>query len=575
MLRLGSCPKSYALDQDKVVSPADTVARVQACLEKLFPGVLAKIDRVDTGRLGIPVYVSECGPDARAVMPTRKQMGKGATPDQARASALMELVERYSFFHFWESEAFTQLTWSEAEEQWPEQLLPLEQMLQSVDETLAPEQARTVLDLVEWRFCPALDVATGRDVVVPLDWFKKLNEFNGASAGNSPEESILQGACELVERHVCALVDRERPELPTIDPSDSEDTVLRELVDAFERNGVRVLLKDFSLGMPVPTVAAVAWDPSTFPGMSEIVFTAGTSSSPVKAAVRALTEVAQLAGDFSTGRIYEASGLPKFTSLDQFDWLRRGPVVSLRELPDVEHDDIYEELLTLARKLNAQGYALYSVATTPPGMEAAANYNVVPGFAFRERTAHASLGLFVGRSLAEEAPEAQAVVGLEMLAEVYPDAHFVPVFKGLLALRLEDPEEAVRCFALAEPLQPAPGEQALAAFYRAYALSRLERWDEVEEPLTRAAALDSGFKEVFNLRGVSRFKAKRYEEAACDFKAALEIDSGSAPDLANLGLCEKFLGNREAAVDYLNTALHMDPSLDWAMPHLEELLEDE
>ena len=75
--------------------------RVKARLEEKCKGVLAMTDRVDTGRLGIPVFVSQCGPGARKIMPTRKQMGKGASPEQAEASALMELVERFSYFSFW------------------------------------------------------------------------------------------------------------------------------------------------------------------------------------------------------------------------------------------------------------------------------------------------------------------------------------------------------------------------------------------------------------------------------------------------------------------------------------------
>ena len=56
--------------------------------------------RIDSGRLDIPVYLSLLGVDARRVVPTHKQMGKGATPVQAEASALMELVERFSFFSY-------------------------------------------------------------------------------------------------------------------------------------------------------------------------------------------------------------------------------------------------------------------------------------------------------------------------------------------------------------------------------------------------------------------------------------------------------------------------------------------
>ena len=85
---------------------------------------------------------------------------------------------------------------------------------------------------------------------------------------------------------------------------------------------------------------ALVMDPATFPAASEIVFTAGTASSPQKAAIRALTEIAQLGGDFETGSNYEASGLPKFTRPEQFAWLTSGPMVSIHDLPSVADSDI-------------------------------------------------------------------------------------------------------------------------------------------------------------------------------------------------------------------------------------------
>ena len=67
------------------------IGRVRARLEAAQADILAETRRVDVDRLGIPVYLSVCGADARRVMPTRKQMGKGSSPAQAQASALMEL----------------------------------------------------------------------------------------------------------------------------------------------------------------------------------------------------------------------------------------------------------------------------------------------------------------------------------------------------------------------------------------------------------------------------------------------------------------------------------------------------
>jgi ribosomal protein S12 methylthiotransferase accessory factor len=566
-------PKGYTADQDKICPPAETAALAKAAFARLGSGVLAETRRIDTGRLGIPVFMSLCGESARAVMPTRKQMGKGASPEQAEASALMELAERFSFFSFWQTtDRFITATWSEAEAHFGDALAPLALIRASVGETLDDDKTRRILDLVPWRFAPAYDVATGKELAIPLDWFKILNEFNGSSAGNCFEESVLQGACELVERHVCTLIDRNRPKLPTIDPATVDDPVLTGLLAAFHREGIRVWLKDFTQSMPVPTVGAIAYDPATFPHSSEIVFTAGTATSPVKAAIRALTEVAQLAGDFETSSNYEASGLPKFTNLDDAAWVTGGPTVPLHSLPSLERPDIAEELAALATSLAALGYPLLTIDITHKELGLSANYNIVPGFAFRERTPAASLGLFTGRILAEEADPQTADAGLAALAEIYPSAPFVPFFEGMLSLRQGDPEAALAPFACAEALQPRDEDKALAAFYQAHALSQLGRFEEIVPLLDRAVALCPEVKEYFNLRGVARFKAGDFEAAAVDFEAALALDAGSAMDLANLGLCQLRLGRKDLAAHYLGSALELDPDIAFARDSLNTLL---
>jgi len=573
MITLTRCEKTYDKDQDKAVPPEVTVARVREALGRHGDSILAETRRIDTGRLGIPVFLSVAGAGARRVMPTRKQMGKGASAIQAEASALMELTERYSYFTFWDrQEAFTRATWSEAQAQWPGRVMPLAEVLRATGDDLDEADAVQVLDLHRWAFCPVTNVSAGREEYVPLDLFKKLNEFNGSSAGNTAEESIFQGAAELVERHVCAVTDRVQPGMATIDPASCADPVLAALIERFTANGIRLWLKDMTLGMPVPTVAALAYDPATFPGTSEIVYTAGTASSPEKAAIRALTEIAQLAGDFETGANYEASGLPKYTDPGQFAWLTKGPVVPLSSLPSVADRDILRELHALAKGLACLGFSLYSVATTCPELGLPAHYNFVPGFQFRERTPRASLGLFVGRVLAEEAQRAEAEAGLAVLEQVYPGAHFLPLHRALATLRSGDTDAAAALFALAEPLQDNDEDRALAAFYQAYALTRAGNFEDALPHLDRAVALCPEVKEYFNLRGVARFKAKDFEGAAQDFRAALDLDSGSAMDLANLGLCLKSLGQRQEAIHCLANALELDPALDFARTHLEELL---
>jgi ribosomal protein S12 methylthiotransferase accessory factor len=576
MLELSPCHKGYTRDLDKAVSPEQTVNHVRSVLDCSEGGLLEKTKRVDTGRLGIPVYLAVCGPKAREVMPTRKQMGKGASPAQAEASALMEFIERYSLFSFLsqddELRKLPRLTWTQARNRFGKALIPIREILNSVHEELSEEKAVQILDLIPWSFCSGYDLHTGREIFLPLDWFQAINEFNGSSAGNLAVESVLQGLCELVERHVCARIDALQPNLPGIDPASFSNPVLHELYSAFVRNGIRVWLKDLSLDFDVPTVGALAYDPATFPHSSEIVFTAGTATSPDKAAIRALTEVAQLAGDFESGSCYEPSGLGKFTRLEDCDWLRQGPVVPLSALPDMSHPDMAVELTRLAHMLQEHEYSAFIVDTTHPGLNIPAHYSIIPGFDFRERSTHASLGLFVGRMLAEKRPLDDARNGLQVLESIYPMAHFLPFFQGLLTMRQGRMQEAFDAFVQAEPLQPTAQDQAFAAFYQAYCLSHEEKWQQMGPILSRALDLAPDLHALYNLRGVCFFKEHRYEQAIEDFQAALRLDPGSAMDLANLGICLKRAGKTRQAVGYLQASLELDPGLEAARSELKDLL---
>ena len=65
--------KTYTLDQDKVLSPKETVSRFKNKLSAVHLDILRDTVRIDNGRLDIPVYFSLCGRDAEAVIGTKKQ----------------------------------------------------------------------------------------------------------------------------------------------------------------------------------------------------------------------------------------------------------------------------------------------------------------------------------------------------------------------------------------------------------------------------------------------------------------------------------------------------------------------
>ena len=573
MINIGRSIKQYTSDADKAVSPGETVERATTVFSKHGQTILKELKRIDTGRLGIPVYFSYYGSRAKEMgVPKRQQMGKGASAEQAQCSALMELAERYSYFGYVNNpQNFEHLTWNEAVARWGDNLIPITSIIKSVEEDISVEQAQAAMDLIRWKFTPATNIHARCQEYIPLDWFKKLNEFNGSSAGNSFEESILQGACELVERHTNALLDLERPVTPTINPKSISDPTLKTLLEKFTRHGIKVWLKDTSSGYPVPTVSAVAYDPGTFPHLSEIVFAAGTATSPDKAAIRALTEVAQLAGDFHTASNYEASGLPKFTSLQEMEWLTRGETVNISSLPDISHPDMGQELIRLSQGLAYKGYSLYSVSTMHPDLEIPTNYNFIPGFLFRERTPNASIGLFVGRILAEETEPDIALNKLNQLSGLYPQAFFVPFFTGMACMRLNKLDEALHHFLEADKVQPDDESKAINAFYCAYTLSLMEKWQHTLPYLDRAIEHDPLVKEYFNLRGVAYYKQNNFETAAADFRKALDLDSGSATDMANLGLCYQKMGQSKAGAEMLSSALELDPSLCYAKKCLDKM----
>jgi len=282
---------------DKVRSPEETLEWVFDRFHGFGRPLLHSLKRMDRGRLGIPVYVSRYEPAAGLVTGSTKQMGKGVTEAQAKASAVMELVERFSLFEFARNGNFNVLPFVSVEE--PK--FSLEHLLISIH--CRPEYSGHIMTLLEGflhQWAKGFNLSEETESKIPFSWIWPINRYNGSAAGNSIEEAAVQAICEVVERHVCSVITYSRARTPLIELDHIEDEELSGLIDRFRDNGIELVLKDFSLNMGIPTVGAIAWDPSTFPERSEIVYTAGTSTSPERAAVRALTEIAQLAGDFDT-----------------------------------------------------------------------------------------------------------------------------------------------------------------------------------------------------------------------------------------------------------------------------------
>ncbi len=574
IIKIQDCFKHYTYDQDKVCSPEETVERFKARLKEQKLDVLKEVKRIDNGRLDIPVYFSVCGKDALETIGNKKQMGKGSTPEQSRASACMELGERFSFFAFMKNpDNFIHDTYAGVKAAgYP--VLPLKKWLTSVhDETTSEETLEKLINDIPIQWVWANNLTKDEETLMPFSWFYAINEFNGPSAGNTYEEAVSQGLAEIVERHVCAVVSYEKKNTPSIDLASIKDPVARELVEKFTKNGIQIYLNDFTLDTGIPTVAALCVDPSTFPEKSEIVYTAGTTPNPEKALIRALTEVAQLAGDFDSGSNYVASGLPKPLSMDEVPYITNpGMSITIDEMVDLADDNMKVELDNCIAALKKLDLDVFVVDVAHPDLKIPAIYTIIPGCHFRERSRISNVGLFAAKLVSEriEDPQARAQQLMQM-QEILPDAYYLEFYLGQNLINLGLLEEALKHLERALTLNPEEEDIPYIYSFLGDTLKALGRYDEAITAIEKGREYDDERPDFHNILGVCYFKLERYEDAIERFHRAVHLHPSSAIDYANLGVNYRKIGNNEEAVKFFELALSMDESIEFAASQLAEM----
>jgi len=563
--------KGYTLDQDKIVTPEQTVARFRDRLKRVKLDILEETVRIDNGRLDIPIYFSVCGRDAEEVIGTKKQMGKGGTPKQSEASAVMELAERFSFFSFCKNpENFFTAKYSEV----GEKAIPLEQIARSVhDDGPDLDQALEVFSRIPLKWTWAYNMTRKEPVLIPFNWFFAINEFNGPSAGNCAEEAASQGICEIVERHVSSLVSRNRLKVPGLNLASAKDEVVQAMLGKYANAGVKLFASDFSLDTGIPSVGVLAYDPTTFPEKSEIVWTAGTTPSPEKALSRAMTEVAQLAGDFNSSSNYVASGLPKFGTIKEGSFIMEPEkTVDLSSLPDLSNDNIKIEVENCLSALARINMEVILIDVMHPDLEIPAFYTIVPGAHFRERALGTSVAMFSAKLIAENGDTAVAVSELREIDRQMPGRYYIQFYLGYGLLQQDAFDEALECFQAALDLDPKEEDIPSIYSYMGVCLKEMGRYRDAIDILLKAEKLDKERTDVYNLMGFCHYKLKEHEKAIECFRKVLQLNPGSGLDYANIASNYRDMGDREKAIQYYQFALELDPGIDFARKNLEKLM---
>jgi len=562
--------KTSYRDQDKLISPEQTVQNAKKQLARLDLDILHETRRIDTHRLGIPVYFSICGADAQKRTGKRKQMGKGADPSQAEASAIMELIERFSLYDFMAQE---NNFYVDTYQNISSEKIAFETIACSVHDDIdrqSPEFQFFAEIPLRWTKAYELQRNTWFDI--PFDWFFQINAYNGSSAGNCNEEAIIQGMSEVVERHACERVICKDVSIKQIDLTTVTDPIAMDLIQRYHQLGMQLQVYDYSMDMGIPVIGGVAYDPSTFPHASEIVWTAGAMPDPSKALCRVLTEIAQLGGDFNTHSNYEPSGLPKLTHINDIENFHSNcPVISFSALPDLSKNNIKVEISNYISTLQNFFSHFFIIDTTHPVIQLPAMYTIIPGARFRERAMNANMGLFTAKLVSTHYPAEIALKKLNALDHTLSDKYYIPFYMGTILMSQSNETKALECFKRALKRNPM-GEDLCGIFlYIGICEKNQQRYSFAIDSLKKADAIDSFRTDVLNLLGVCYYKTKRFNAAIECFERLLAIDPGSAMDHANMGVNYKALGDYQKARECLEKAISLDPGISFAWEHLLQL----
>jgi ribosomal protein S12 methylthiotransferase accessory factor len=559
--------KGYTVDQDKIYTPEETVRRFKERLKTVDLDILEGTVRIDNRRLDIPIYFSVCGGDAYEIIGTKKQMGKGGTPHQSEASAVMELAERFSFFSFVKDD---KNFFVEQYRNIKDRALSFDAIARSVhDDSENLDRAAEIFSSLPLKWTWGYNITRDKEVLIPFNWFFTINEFNGPSAGNCVEEAVLQGICEVVERHVSSIISRNRLKTPSIDLDSATDPLVVEMIRKYRAIGANLFISDFSLDTGIPSIGALVFDPSTFPEKSEIVWTAGTTPDPQKALSRALTEVAQLAGDFNSGSNYVASGLPKFSNLAEADFVTRpDSVVRIASLPNLSNDNIRIEVENCIESLAKIGMEVILVNVMNTRLQIPAFYTIVPGAHFRERAAHTSVAMFSAKMVAESSDPGWAFNELMRMDRLLSDQYFIKFFLGLTSISMNNPLGALTYFEEALKLGPTEEDIPSIYSYMGVCLKDLERYNEALEVLEKGRYHDNERTDIHNLMGFCYFKLKEHQKAIDCFRQVLRLNPASAIDYANIASNYRDMGDIEKAVSYYQLAIELDPTIDFARENL-------
>lgn len=175
---------------------------------------------------------------------------------------------------------------------------------------------------------------------LPIFWHLYFNCSNGLAAGNTYEEAILQALCEVVERNNVIETRLRNLKYRREIVLDTDYKPLRDMSEVLHKQGITPIIEDWSCPIPIPTMHCRFGPRAGY----------GTSTSPIKSAIRAITEMVQ---DYA---INEKHCLPP---QENIIYPPADKKIELSKIKSLERQDILSEIKEIVSTLNSMGYQTY------------------------------------------------------------------------------------------------------------------------------------------------------------------------------------------------------------------------
>lgn len=374
--QLNSVFKTYTHDQDKGVHPSVTYRRTFRALNRAFPDKTFTLKELRV-KPGYAVYDFTNG--------LLNSHGKGVTPEQARASAIMEFTERLSWstFDYQHAPGYIHTSYNELSR--AHDLSTLDPCFR-IEYSQKKDELADLLKAMPLDWVEAYSLTRGQKTFYPVNWVNNYLSTNGLASGNSKEETILQGTCEVIERHnsVYFLLNYKNfiPEI--VDNKSIQDPVLKDLIEQVESNQMTVHLLHVGQDIPVTTILCGIVQHNPINDYIKIGWGYGCHTDPTKAMIRAITEYFQgLEGLLKNGAFPHTpvtKGQWQFNlRIDMEDVLQRGKYVPASSLPNLAAPDIRDEIYQISRILAERNYDYIIVNKTHPKIKIPVYRIFIPG----------------------------------------------------------------------------------------------------------------------------------------------------------------------------------------------------